>query len=578
VLVVYWAIQRPRLTTLLVLGLSAGLALIWSNDFALPTAFGCGLAALHCLSRIRSSGFWLRGAALFLLGFLLGLIPLLLATAGHLPALLAFNFIDVAGDQWWYYGPWNEEARIFGAADLHRLLTLETLLALVALVLVFGCALARRDPALLALSWLGLVLLLGGALASIGGHLGGYFPPLHFWAWLSLAGALLSLAVRLTRGNAVMRVIALGALLAGSIATAFAAQTRAVEVRGQAQADEQHFWIPELGGYLNRDWESYIRFIRQTPSDDDVFEEYWGIWSAMRRPQPLMPVDSVIHALGGLRELGRQMLETRPEWVVTSFPHGWQTWSLSANYWLYQALMEDYQPVMTSPATVIWQHQPRGLTWRDLDCSISTRGDAVYIDALQRGYYEMRLRHRPIAEGRRITLLRSDVVDAFHGWAVLQPGTTETLLPGFAPGAGQHQHPGIVLPLRDGDRLELTGCSARQMSGQDPRLFASASAAYPVNDAAWANGMARDLSAMRVLETLENARSLVPGAILRLDNGLVLPIIRVRRAPPWLELHFAGEPVDVSVLSEPIGYQLEPGPVSQGDPRHAVSPGERRPF
>ncbi len=576
VLVVFRALQRVDLKGLFWLGLTAGLAMIWSNDFALPTAFGCALVAGTLIWQRRTRLPRIKGAALFVLGGLLGLVPLLLATAGHLPALLAFNFIDVAGDQWWYYGPWNEEKRVFGFRDLPRLLDLETGFGLMVLAATALVGFRRQQTALYALAWLGLILLLGGALASVGGHLGGYFPPFHFWAWLSLAGLLAHLLINRLPALGRYRSSAGIALLAGALLVAAGGKMHAATVTGQARHDQEHFRIPELGGYLNRSWEPYIDLIRQTDPHDSVFEEYWGIWSAMRRPTHLLPVDSVIHALGRLRHQAQELLETHPEWVVTTLPHGWQTWSLSTNYWLYQTLLEHYEPVMTTPATVLWQRHPHPLEWQDLACSISPAGDRVQVEAPARGYYELRLQHEPIPGGRRIALLRSDVPDAFYGWAAMQPGTRETLLPAFAPAAGIHEHPGVVLPQRQADRLVLTNCSARWMSRQDPHMFANAAAAYPFTDETWQHGFARDLPLMRVPDTLENARRLQPGGLLSIERAGERGILEARAYSPWLDVHFEGSPVDASDYEPPLSFEL--GPDTEATALPVPSPGTRRPF
>lgn len=579
VLVVYQALARNGPGMFTALGLCAGLAMIWSNDFALPTAFGCALVALYRFYHQRSLRLWASGSAFFLVGFGAGLIPLLLATAGHLPALLGFNFIDVAGDQWWYYGPWDEQARLFRVTDVHRLLTVETSAALLVLVAVGFMGLRRQDPALLALAWLGGILLLGGALASVGGHLGGYFSPFHFWALLSAVALLCSLFARQLRRHWSLarptNALNTGLLIGASV-LAVAATAQRDAVREQARQDPLHFRVPELGGYLNRDWQPYIQFIRQTGPDDSVFEEYWGIWSAMRRPEPLLPVDSVIHALGRLRRQGLAMVEAQPDWIVTTLPHGWQTWSLSANYWLYRGLLEHYSPVMTSPATVLWRREPQPVEWVELACSIASSGDRVQVEALQRGYYELRLSHQPVPAGRRVTLLRTDVPDAFHGWAALQPETTETLMPGFAPLAGPHEHPAVVLPRGEEATLQLTGCQALQMSRQDPHLFASAPAAYPFSDETWAQGFARELPLVRVLETLDNRRQLAPGAAIRIDGETPRTILDSRSFPPWLDLRFEGDPIVVSGQSAPIRFDFTPAPEPPALP--PARPGERRPF
>ena len=70
--------------------------------------------------------------------------------------------------------------------------------------------------------------------------------------------------------------------------------------RKYAAASVDHFHVAELGGYLKSSWKPYVETARKL-SGSVVFEEYWGILSAIQRRTPDWPVDSVIHALGSKR-------------------------------------------------------------------------------------------------------------------------------------------------------------------------------------------------------------------------------------------------------------------------------------
>ena len=86
-------------------GLLIGATMLWSNDFAIPTA---GLFSIFYCSYFyfEEKATWKFSAMIFCLTAILSWGVLLsLITVGHPFELIKFNFIDVAKDQWWYYGP-----------------------------------------------------------------------------------------------------------------------------------------------------------------------------------------------------------------------------------------------------------------------------------------------------------------------------------------------------------------------------------------------------------------------------------------------------------------------------------------
>ncbi|SDX75622.1 hypothetical protein SAMN05660209_01113 [Geodermatophilus africanus] len=173
-----WTVRRAA-----VVGASAGaVAVLWSNDYGpVSGALLLGVVTYQVLRRG-----WvprLRGLAVLWGAAAAGyLVAGLAATAGHLATLLAYNFLDVRADQFWYFGPWGEPTRVFSAGDLLRIMAGErALYPLALLVGVAAYALVRRGLGSLLVTYLGAATLLGGVTATVGGHAFAYFWAFVWW-------------------------------------------------------------------------------------------------------------------------------------------------------------------------------------------------------------------------------------------------------------------------------------------------------------------------------------------------------------------------------------------------------------
>lgn len=561
---VYFALARASLRSFVVLGLVAGAAMIWSNDFALPVAFHCGLAALGLMIIGPDRRYRLRGAALFAASFLAGLIPLLLATGGHLLPLLQFNFIDVAGDQWWYFGPWVESCRLYLVTDLPKLVSQDNLLGLFALGVVMTGAWMRRTAAWFTLLWLGSTLLIGGILASVGGHFGGYFTPFQFWGLVVVAALGIRLAATLLR-NETTPAVGIKLMLAGALGAsgyfAYAGHQTHQQVVAKAQEHDQ-LYVPELGGYLPADWAQYVQLARDSAADDAVLEEYWGIWSAVRRSRPLLPVDSAIHALGSVRDRAREVMAEAPDTLITTLPahSAWQSWSLSTNYWLYQPLLAEYSPVATSPHTVVWRRRDDPPTPAPLqNCRIEEDGSAVTVEVAQGGYVELHLEHSPVPGGRQITMLHTAIPYAAgaDGWLALAPGSASTLVPAYAPAAGEHRFATQLTPSSAKPPITIQACSYRPLAYPWPQALENLDIPSPVSDAHWVNGVGRKRAALLVAASPEHFARLVSRAVIVFATGERRTVAEAVDTGPWLEVLLEGPPLDATAMGFPHGFVVE---------------------
>lgn len=487
VLLAFVRLRRTR-TRMLVIGGGAGtVAALWSNDYG-PVSGVLLLAVATLLIVLRKFGGAGRvRAALMLWGAAVGgyFITGLAATGGHLLGYLTYNFSDVRGDQAWYFGGWDPQFHVYSVHDLARVM-LDEQAGWSAAVLVVAVAVAvwRRRITHLLVAYLGATTLLGALLATVGGHVSGYFWAFRLWGTLVTAIVVLHLVARvatrywsergsgrgrvgplLRRATAAVVVVALAAV-AGDAVTQLAVRS------SQLASSAQYSWNSRLGGYLDVRYAHHVALGARY--GNDVLEEYMGLLGAADGPNPRLRVDSVITALGEQRAAFAAELASHPRLVVSSAPGGaqqvghwseeWVTWAVSANWWFYRELFRAYRPEQTSPMTVAWTPAPQPAVWQPVDCRVS--GYGVSIDAAAEGLYEVKLQYKgPGRYSRAFSMVLNQInaPTGVKGYVALDPGASSQAFPVYVhdPHAG-----GTKLSMKDvgaarGTRLtsEL-GCTA----------------------------------------------------------------------------------------------------------------------
>lgn len=458
------------------MGATLAASALWSNDFAGPSVLLCIAGAIKLAVTERR---FLRPAAIFgLSSLLISTIVLLLATRGGVMQFLQFN-VDVATDQWWYFGPWTEVNRVFSPQDLFKEFQAREWLGLALLPVLAGWFVVTRDDRIYAVASVGLALFLGACVASLGGHLAGYFEAFGFWACMLVVAAGVSLLIKITdsiAGRAFVSVV----LVACAALLAAKAGLRYSDRLESATADPARFYVDELGGYLPVAWKPYVQAARTVPAQATEVEEYFGLWSAIRHPAPLFQVDSVIHALGRQRELAATTMAQWPDLIVTSRPKHteWQGWSLSANYWFYRPLFGHYVPMVHSPYTTVWMKDTQGTPQQAperVECRVSRTG--IRIDSAKTGLYEVSLVYEASPLKRSLVLVENGIIDkkALGGRLSLPPQGRQASFPVFVDLPGRGGFELATLPATV-EAVQPVSCSVRALRGAAANHFVYAQA------------------------------------------------------------------------------------------------------
>ncbi|MEY4616735.1 MAG: hypothetical protein RJB66_1695 [Pseudomonadota bacterium] len=424
----------------ILLGFIIGAALLWSNDFAIPTAtlflvFFVGYFYFVDKTTWKKSISWL-----LLTTILSWILMITLATAGHPMELLKYNFIDVARAQWWYFGPYAPASRIFEFGHLLKLVSPETYFPLCVLIISALVAIKTKTTEYFLLAGIGLVLFFGGVLPSVGGHLGDYFGAFNFWGVATAIVACLKGIEYLLIKDLVPKIRNLDRFKRGLITCLFCYLLLGVigeiyryeKKVSIAKYDTSRFYVKELGGYLNNKWVDYINYAREN-KHGKVIEEYWGLFSALNSSLPAWPVDSVIHALGNTREPAKVAINVADVVVTTRFvaARDAQPWSLSQNFWFYEELLAKWVPIFISPTTVVWQKGQGASKATAVKCNVLGGKNSLELQAGDEGFYMVKFNYSTSGEGRYLLMFRNNISFAADadGYVSLPPEPSTTTIP-----------------------------------------------------------------------------------------------------------------------------------------------------
>lgn len=587
--IVYSAIKlkiRPHLVYGIV-GFSTGISFLWANDFGISSAFFLTVTtfAYSVFSRQLS----LKVLGSFLAGLLLALGIL---TKGYLLPIIQYNFRDVRLDQYWYFGPWNAENRIFDLTELPARFFEITGYWFLVLPILFGLTFFRPSLERVALVYLGSTLVFGGTIAIYGGQFNpGYLASFVFWCKAVTAIATIFLIVGIgqfllssQRFRFVSQRLQLSKFLQSAVVLIIPIylfsllldiQEDYTNYKETADGDSARFYVEELGGYLPIDWADHVKMARNN-SNASFIEEYWGLWGAITGKHSDIPVDSVIHALGKTRDRFSKTLYQLPEVIVTSnylTYVEWHPWNLSANYWFYKPVLEHYTPTQTSPTTIVWRKRSSPQASNQLSgnsvpikCAVNNGSNPSFVlpDAVP-GFYEITLDYQIEADSSRtLVMVRNNINYAVsaHGHLSLNPQGTQIQFPVAIPLEPVREFGFQVLgPADSATTISLKGCSAKPINLDAdqvlPNDFVNGSRyAYPINRLPWINGFHQRSAMFMIPLTLANQQQFQVGRELRFVDGKVRDITKIEPTNLYLKVAIKSKPLDGNVFGYPNEFEF----------------------
>ena len=407
------------------LGLIAGAGLLWSNDAGIPLGLALVLGLMMALH--RRIGLLVRTVAAFGVGVMVSAGAILMAVTHAAPGpWLQYNFREVAGDQFWFFAPWERSTRILSPADLPNILRHGELLSTASLIVLTLCVLwamlqrmrSRSAPVRgAAFVFVGASVIGTALIPQIGGHIGAEYNAITFVLGacaplivgqrllLRWPTPVLRSAVPATTAAAVgVAALAMVAIDGGRLAT-----VRATTDRSVYDAALGFYVTPEYAAdleamrRLTSDWDA-----RGIPQDRRMLSAYTSPLDIAAGVQSPTPVGSLIHALGPrYRTIVAAKVANRSVAAVTTIApdySGWEGWLLRAQWPFFESLQTYYRPMARTGQNILWVPSRGQGPGKEARCTveqISASSLRVVVAAPQSGTASVHLtRDGPFAKGR----------------------------------------------------------------------------------------------------------------------------------------------------------------------------------
>ncbi len=551
----------------LLAGVMMGFVMLWSNDYAIVTtiSFSCFFLAYFYFNYSKKEVF--RYMVIYtLIALASWMILLTLITAGDPIPFLKYNYVYVRQEQWWFFSPYDEKGRIFSLLQLKKIIYPLPLL-MITLTLIFSFMKKNIEYALVAT--IGLALYLGGALSAVGGHItGAYFIPIIFWSrlviGLFLLYALSRVICKIDKSN--IRVFLLS--ISSTIFLAIASSNSYIAYNNEVLATKNRpnlFFVPELGGYLPTDYKKYIDFVTEN-SDKKILEEYWGLWSVINRVFGPWPVDSIIHAFGPIRKDTQEHLNEL-DFIITTHPYlsYWHTWNFSQSFWLFDELLTNWEPHLTSPTTIVWQKSMISKENNKVNCSLSPNRDGFFLETEKEGYYKVNLRYKIAGKGRHLVMIKNGISLA-EEHVSLDIHASEITMPVFVQ-EGQKDIFGTIIRGNKKTSITLESCSAETLnSPKYLSLLGANTDNFYLTDDNWTHGVSTIWPGFFVYNSPKNHNKYALGNQVHFQNGEAREIIKVEKIGRYLYIHVSGEKLNPELVGIPNTYEVkEPSSKSKHD-------------
>jgi hypothetical protein len=503
-----------RFVQTLLYSIVLGACLLWSNDYALPTTliFGIGWAfsyyatdSLHITSNFPALVRKIFSKSL-ILGFLSRLILifaasaasyavlLIVVTVGHPIEFLRYNYLDVGGDQWWYFSPYESSSRVFNVMDIANVLANSKyglflvflgISPIPLLILLYRTKyIVKLYPYLLVFALTGVSLLSGGLLSCIGGHYSpGYLSYFAFWG-LSSSIIVLFAIVKSTL-DARMRLYypvkgiaaAFGlAVLPLSFGAMLIEAGKGVAQRNNLFDRSDYAYVSSLGGFIPEEYRQALGSIGAYVKKGGVQEEYFGLTSAYHGSRGYYPVDSLIHLLGTLRK--NYKARALPEMVIVTNPSysHWQSWSMSQNWWFYKKIIGSYELFRSLPTIDVYKRKAGRFTKptpKAINCNwVQSESSLVFESDAPPGLYSVSIKYTPM--GGRVLLLienRISIPTDAHGYVSIDPLAGASEFPIVMSGSVGEKMNVRLLGNFQNQRIEIWQCTAIRIANIEDRFL-----------------------------------------------------------------------------------------------------------
>jgi hypothetical protein len=553
------------------IGFLTGLVgITWSNDFAIISAIlGIFLYLAFVFIKAKEKGINFLSWALSLLLTII-ILSMLLLKNGWRNSLFKYNFVDVRGDQFWYFAPWSIDSRVFSIKDLFSQIVREhALIPLILLFFLFGISVIRFSKSFLTMSAIGLGLFLGGCVATVGGHTHVYFSPFKVWGVYLILVFLISL---FHFGISQQRRFSLEylqrnlhfALATILIILALSQISNLVSSGNKAKVDSNIDWNNQLGGYINPAFSTESAF----SEDEKLVEEYWGLASVFAPGEEENKVDSIIHALGDARHAYHLRLSGKNVRVVTSSPAvgSWFSWSFSANWWFYKDLFLKFSPVRNTPLTYLWLEDASFNKWEDIACEVAADKRSILLKNTENRMYNVFVEYSgPGKFSRRFSMIQNNLNygGGGNGFMSIDPSSNSQEFPVIGETGSTRLYVKDISNSIDQVTI-INSCHASEISfARDSKkneivnhFLQAADSPMDFTDSNWTSGVSNSVRAFFVHNTLNNRETFKVGKSIRFAIGEISKVSAVEINRQYINVFFNGDKFDPQIYGYPNKFRV----------------------
>lgn len=485
------AVRKGSALPGLMLGLVAGAGLLWSNDAGIPMGLALMLGLVTALH--ERLALLVRVLAAFGLGVVMAASAILMAVTHGAPGpWLRYNFRDVAGDQFWFFAPWERSTRILGVSDLPNILRHADPLSAASLIVLTACVLwamlqrlrGRSAPVRgSAFVFVGASVIGTALIPQIGGHVGAEYNGITF-----VLGACAPLIVAppglWRRAGSLLRSIRPAHITAmTAVAALFMIGTEGARLATSPARAERTVYDTALGFFVTPAYAQDLAAMRALAAAWDtrdvpqnrrllsVYTSPLDIAAGVRSPAD---VGSLIHALGPEKRAAFTALvaERQVAAVTTIAPDysGWEGWIRRANWPFFRALYANYTPIARNDQQVLWiRAEGERASASSATCRIAARAPAqivLEVTAPSPGLATVTVtRQPPFPTGRgamlTVTEASPDTAESANRWTdfprygVANAARLSLMAP-VAPGEKTR----LTLDVLDGSAIGAATCTA----------------------------------------------------------------------------------------------------------------------
>jgi len=393
-----WALRRILTTenarSAFALGLAAGLGLLWSNDAGIPLVIASGIGLTAALySRVS---LLIKALLTFALGTAFSASAVLvLVTHGDPSGWLQYNFVDVPSDQYWYFAPWNREARVLGITDLPSIFIQGQLLSTLSLIVLTACvviAAVRRVRSrgsalrMSAFIFAGASVVGTALIPQIGGHIGAEYNAITFVLGIC-APLIVFQDVLLDRTKSLLRKLPSRVVpIVATIAALTMITLDTNSLVATMQQTDRTVYSKQLGFYVTPQTAEDLAAMARLSSvleergfskDRRLLSVYTSALDIASGTKSPASVGSLIHALGERNRIEyNEALVGKAVAVLTIAPGytGWAGWNERANWSFFRNLRDLYRPVARNDQHILWIRSGDTFAEQTAQCELTDWG------------------------------------------------------------------------------------------------------------------------------------------------------------------------------------------------------------